>query len=280
MAEFSRVLLLADFDRTLTDTNSLIPERNLEAIRSFTARGGAFTVASGRSIPMFRARAAEIPYNVPLILFNGAALYDYRTEQLEDAFFMPEGRALTAWLAAEFPDLNLDIEGIHRHYLLGENPLRDDFFRVNHTEFVHITLDALPERIIKVALLGSFRDLTVRQFYSDEKPEEIRRFDELVARICAEWPNLATARSAHRILDIQNRSASKGTAARRLAGRLSRDLLVCVGDARNDLSMLREADLAYAPGDCEQAILDAGIPTVCPCDEGSVADVIELLEQI
>lgn len=280
MTDFSHVLLLADFDRTLTDTNSRIPARNIEAIRAFTEAGGAFTVATGRSVPMFRSRAAEIPYNVPLILYNGAGAYDYRTEQLEDPVPMSEGKALTAWLAREFPDLNLEIQGVERHYLLGDNPMRDDFYRSNRTEFVHVTLDSLPERILKVSLLGSFRDLTVRQFFSDENPRQIARFDEVVARIGAEWPDLVADRSAQRILDIQVRSATKGAAARRLARRLGRPLLVCAGDARNDLTMLLEADLAFAPADCDPAVRAAGISLVCPCDDGSVADVIERLRAL
>ena len=84
MPDFSHILLLADFDRTLTDPESRIPARNVEAIRAFQAQGGAFTVATGRSIPMFLSREAEIPYNVPLILYNGGAFYDYRTDELLD----------------------------------------------------------------------------------------------------------------------------------------------------------------------------------------------------
>ena len=277
MTDFSNVLLLADFDRTLTDTNSRIPARNLEAIRAFTEAGGAFTVATGRSIPMFRARAAEIPYNVPLILYNGAGAYEYRTERLEDAVPMPNAPALIAWLAEEFPDLNLEIQGVRRHLLFGENPLRDKFYRSNRTEFVHITQQELPERILKVSLLGSFRDDTVRQFFTDENPAQIARFDEVVRRIGAEWPTLVADRSAQRILDIQHRSATKGAAAQRLAQRLGRSLLVCAGDARNDLTMLLEADLAFAPADCDPAVREAGIPLVCGCDRGCVADVIERL---
>ena len=52
MGRFSDVLLTVDFDRTLTATDSSIPERNLEAIRYFMAEGGAFTVNTGRSLAM------------------------------------------------------------------------------------------------------------------------------------------------------------------------------------------------------------------------------------
>ena len=54
MGRFSNVLLASDFDHTLTDMSGQIPARNLEAIAACQAEGGIFTVASGRSIPMFR----------------------------------------------------------------------------------------------------------------------------------------------------------------------------------------------------------------------------------
>ena len=49
---FSDVLLTVDYDRTLTAPDSTIPERNLKAIRYFLENGGAFTVNTGRSMPM------------------------------------------------------------------------------------------------------------------------------------------------------------------------------------------------------------------------------------
>ena len=54
MALFSQVLLTADYDRTLTAPDSTSPPRNLEAIRYFMENGGAFTVNTGRSLPMAR----------------------------------------------------------------------------------------------------------------------------------------------------------------------------------------------------------------------------------
>ena len=54
MALFSDVLLTVDFDRTLTAPDNTIPQRNLDAIRFFMEEGGAFTVNTGRSLPMAR----------------------------------------------------------------------------------------------------------------------------------------------------------------------------------------------------------------------------------
>ena len=279
MPDFSKFLLLADFDRTLTDPESRIPARNVEAIRAFEAQGGAFTVATGRSAPMFRARESLIPYNVPLILYNGGACYDFRTGELSEAAWIQEGPALLAYLSREFPDLNLEVQGEKYHYLFGELPLRDAFYRRAETDIAHVTLETIPYPILKASLLGTYFDDSVPQFFTICPPEEVARFDFVQAKIEADWPELVVDRAAPRILDIQGPGVNKGRAARAMANRLGR-ALVCVGDARNDLSMLLEADLAFAPADCEQAVRDAGVRLVCPCGDGAVADVIDALARM
>ena len=76
MGIFSDVLLTVDFDRTLTGPDSQIPQRNLEAIRYFIDNGGAFTVNTGRSLPMTKVFRDIVPVSAPLLLYNGSAAYD------------------------------------------------------------------------------------------------------------------------------------------------------------------------------------------------------------
>ena len=64
---------------------------------------------------------------------------------------------------------------------------------------------------------------------------------------------------------------SKLTSARQLQAELGKKILICVGDAENDLTMLEGADYAFCPSD--GSVADR-FPNVCPCAEGAVADVI------
>ena len=82
MELFSDVLLTVDYDRPLTAPDSTIPQRNLDAIRYFMENGGAFTVNTGRSVPMARAFLDRVPVNAPLLLYNGSAAYDTREEKM------------------------------------------------------------------------------------------------------------------------------------------------------------------------------------------------------
>ena len=82
MGLFSDVLLTVDYDRTLTAPDSTVPERNIEAIRYFIENGGAFTINTGRSVPMTKVFRDKVPVNAPLLLYNGSAAYDLAEKKL------------------------------------------------------------------------------------------------------------------------------------------------------------------------------------------------------
>lgn len=54
------------------------------------AGGGTFCVATGRAKPSFEPIRRRIPSNGPTILFNGAAIYDFRAEKYLCTAFLPE----------------------------------------------------------------------------------------------------------------------------------------------------------------------------------------------
>ena len=78
-------------------------------------------------------------------------------------------------------------------------------------------------------------------------------------------------RAAPRIIDVHAAGVSKARSARELQQRMGRKILVCAGDAENDIMMLENADFAFVPAD---AILKDRFPNVCNCGDGAVADVI------
>ena len=279
MKDFSDVLLAVDFDRTLTDSRSRIPQNNLDAIRSFTARGGTFTVATGRSVPMFRPYHAAVPVNAPFILYNGAATYDYETETLSDTVPIPDGEHIIRSLLQTYPDLITEIQGVDYHYLFGDCPMRDEYYRRNNAAATHIDTDHLPTPLLKFAMYGTFTAPTVASFFEDA-PDEVPRIDNVTDELRRVYAGkLVIDRAAPRIIDMQEHTVNKGSAARRLADRLGKKILVCAGDALNDVSMLRQADLAYVPCDCEPAVAKMGFQTLCRCDDGAIADLISRLEQ-
>ena len=124
---------------------------------------------------------------------------------------------------------------------------------------------------LKFSVYGKITDVTVAHLY-ESTPEELARIDEAAGILQEKYGEYCEVfRSATRILDIHAKGVSKALSARQLQQHMGRKILVCVGDAQNDLSMLRDADFAFVPSD---AVIAEEFPNVCPCGEGAVADVI------
>ncbi len=267
---FSQVLLTVDFDRTLTAPDSSIPERNLEAIRWFMDNGGAFTVNTGRSTNTFREPMKVIPANAPFLLYNGSAAYENgeltqcHTIDLDLWSVMDKMRSL-------FPDMNLEVQGVQTHYLVDETPEYTEFYDGlgwDHKPALRGT-DMGP--FLKFSLFGKTLGTGVGQMFSGRE-EELARFDIAEKTIRELYPDkVEVFRAAPRIIDVHAKGVSKIRAARELQARLDRKILVCVGDAENDLTMLEGADYAFCPAD---GVVADRFANVCPCAEGAVADVI------
>ena len=282
MGIFSDILLTVDYDRTLTATDSSIPARNLEAIRYFMENGGAFTVNTGRSVPMAKVFIGKVPVNAPLLLYNGSAAFDLNEGQLSFCHDIH----LDMWETVQacidlFPDLTVEVQGVDAHYIFSENPGWVAFS--NHqpcaNKIVPLGSDIGP--FLKFTLYGEFRDVTVADMYNGS-PEECRRMDEAEAILKERFgAHCEVFRAATRIIDVHAKGVSKARSARELQQRLGRKILVCAGDAHNDLSMMEDADYAFAPAD---GVIADRFETVCPCGEGAVADIIykkipEILEK-
>ena len=268
---FSDILLTVDYDRTLTAQDSTIPERNLEAIRWFIENGGAFTVNTGRSMPMIQSFKDKVPVNAPLLMYNGAVAYDVKKDELVFAHEIQ----LDMWktveeLIALFPDLVVEVQALDKHYNFIPNPAWDAF-SANNCAYATAQWGQDLGPFLKFAIYGEIRDVTVNHLFYGS-PEEIRRLDEAEATLKRVYgDHLAVFRAGPRVIDVQTAGISKCRAARELQQRMGRKILVCVGDAENDVVMLDGADYAFVPAD---AILKDRYENVCKCGDGAVADVI------
>ena len=272
MAVFSDVLLTVDFDRTLTAPDSSIPQRNLDAIRYFMDNGGAFTVNTGRSIPMYSRLMDLVPVNAPLLLYNGSAAYD--KEKGEFTFVHEidlDWRETVRKTMELFPENTVELQGVRHHYIFTPDQMWRDFCIHEKCPWGFASFDEEYGPFMKFTLYGEIRDITVSHFYSGS-PEELAQMDWVERKLNEVFGDKCVVfRAADRIIDVHAKGVSKARSARQLQRELGRSILVCVGDGENDVSMLRDADYAYCPGD---AIIRDRFENVCVCGEGAVADVI------
>ena len=270
MALFDDILLTVDFDRTLTAPDSTIPKRNLDAIEYFTANGGAFTMNTGRSVATFWQYLDTLPVNAPFLLYNGSAAY----HKGELSLLHPID--LDVWQTMDemhflFPEMNLEIQGTDVHYAVRASKEMIALYENMQWRYRLAEKGCDVGPFIKFTLYGTPSAPAVSNLFQGT-PEELRRFDEAEEKIRQLYGHKVDVfRSAPRIIDIHAKGVSKINAARALQKKLGKKILVCVGDAKNDISMLDGADYAYCPSDAELA---DRYENVCDCASGAIADVI------
>jgi HAD superfamily hydrolase (TIGR01484 family) len=257
MFDFNGILIATDLDGTFVSSKGALVERNIEAIERFKAGGGLFTFATGRVIwsmaglvPTYR----EI-VNAPMVLCNGATLYNPRSQRdiyadLLDTF---DTLAALEFIRREFPETRRFIY-VGDGYTQTEDTSDTDF-REHVTSGWHKMLVGCPEG----------------------------RIDELQREVTSCFPDkFAYSRSCPTLFELLPPGSTKGKMLKRLkeyyAGRGQALTVYAVGDYDNDTDMLRSADVACCPDNALDSVKALCDIKLGHCDGGAIADLIELIE--
>jgi hydroxymethylpyrimidine pyrophosphatase-like HAD family hydrolase len=212
----------------------------------------------------------NLPYNAPLLMYNGSA--SYWEGKLQDCQLID----LPIWPTLEkihemFPDMHIEFQAENVNYLVDAKPEMGELEDKMHWAWKPADWGQDIGPFIKFALWGEVRHPGIGDMY-DASPEEVAYFDAAQAKLEELWGDkLSCFRPAPRIIDVQAKGVSKALAVKNLQKKLGRKTLVCIGDGENDIPAMEVADFAYCPGD---AVIRERYENVCPCGEGAVADVI------
>ena len=279
MGKFTGVLLASDFDNTLVYTESalkglapipeLLPE-NRQAIEYFMAEGGTFSIATGRALPSFEIVRPGLPMNGPAILFNGAAIYDFKAEQYLCTAFLPDTvrphimQVLDAWPEAAV-ELYHDDNAI---FALHANELTLAHLHLTHeaTEMLE-TIDQAPSPISKALF--------------EIVPEKMAALHRYVTGM--PWASrYEIVPSNSYLLELTAKGASKGDMVQRLAQLLhiAPQNIYCVGDHANDLGMLAVSAIPFAPANAIECVRQVpGIHILPDARNGTIAALIRQLDE-
>ena len=133
MGKFNGVLLVSDFDDTLYGSDLRVSEENRRALDYFTGAGGIFTVATGRAHPTFAPHAASVPINAPVVLSNGACLYDFQDDRVVRETFLPRRAARDLQeVARRFPEIGF--EAYHQDEIYAYQPNEVTFHHLRRAQ--------------------------------------------------------------------------------------------------------------------------------------------------
>lgn len=265
LGKFDGVLLVSDFDDTLIGTDLILSDENRRAILSFMEAGGLFTIATGRSYLTFLPQLAMVPVNAPVVLSNGAVLYDFAEDKPIVSSNLPE-RVVSDVEAVirRFPEIAFEAYHGETMYAFAPNRITRAHAAKVGISFIECTSPRdMPTPWLKVIFQQETDDLIkVRDYIKTQWPEHY----EIIF-------------SNHHLLELTAKGSTKGEQVRRLAGMLGIEPsnLYCIGDNQNDIPMLELARIGFCPGDAAREVLRAGFWVVSSCNDHSLRDVVDIL---
>lgn len=269
MAKFDGVLFVSDYDDTLYNLQLTVSAENHAAIRYFVDNGGHFTIATGRAHRTFtpQIEREHLLFNAPVVLSNGAAIYDYETDCYLIRTTLEESMtARMVELCRQFPELGF--EAYHEEDIYVHNP--------NLVTETHLKRMGVPHFECPIAEMPTpWNKILLQQDH--DYLVEVHKY------INTHWNDCCEAIFSNKyLLELTAKDSNKGTMVARLADLLgvSHEHLYCIGDNMNDVPMLALSAIPFAPGNCSQGVKDWGARVLNHCDEHAVAQAIEILDSI
>ena len=249
----SDILILSDFDGTFAGKNGRIVERNIKAIKHFQALGGLFTFSTGRLPSMMKKVFPDFPsiVNAPMIMCNGAIIFDAQNDRIIDERFFD---GITA---------REDIKHIMSKFKISLGCYADD----GNLQEVSCPDDIIGNKFRKINL--NFDDpetaIACRTYVNDVFNNKYLCF-----------------RSFESFAEIVDKNVSKGRRISYMKELYKKDgisdlKVYCIGDYENDIDMLKNADIAFCPSNAVDDVKKHCSYILCNHDEGAIADMIEII---
>lgn len=218
--------IVSDLDGTLLDANQHISPYVQQRIHTFVDNGGQFTLATGRSLLSVQPFIELLDLKSPMILYNGAKLYDPVQKCFLTEHFLSKSHV--QWIFSHYYnirqpfDLDLLVFYQEQIYCTRVTPRIQRWIDKEQVSVQLITLawlENIAEQITKMMLLG--------------EPESLTLFQQQIEL-------LNTVKSELDILEILPAQVNKGYALQQLIALAGsdREEFLAVGDHLNDVEMI------------------------------------------
>lgn len=263
---FKGILLVSDMDRTLITEKFAVPQRNIEAIDRFIAKGGRFSLATGRVASSAAKYIDRVSINAPSILSNGASIRDIGANKTLWSTSLPlSARKLLEQVIERFPDVGAELYIDEQIYIVNSNEWTQRHIVNEGFKYVKTELRNAPNGWQKI-------------LFADDNAR-LAEVDEFIRSIGYEGCELVFSNEMY--YEVLAKGVTKGTALHKLAGMLRIPVknTVGIGDYYNDMALVEMAGIGATVEGAPKELVDAASFVTGPCENGAVADLIEYLEK-
>lgn len=258
-------LIALDMDGTLLNEEKQISPANYEAIQQARENGVKVVLASGRPLVGFKRYLEElnlISENEYAVAFNGALVQSSEgNEIISKTTLTVEDYKYLYELSKE---LKVNIHALTESMVISP---KDNKYTRLEAEMNHISSEI-------IAVEDVAENTTIVKVMFIDEPELI---EEIMEKIPEEVRNTYTiVRSAPFFLEFLHKSVNKGAGVAALAEKLNikQEEVICIGDAGNDIHMIKYAGLGVAMGNAFPEVKKAANFITKTNEQDGVAHII------
>ncbi len=252
-------------DDTLLNAEGILTPRTLRALGRAMDAGVSIVLASGRMLESTVPFARQLAVNAPLIVYNGAMVYDLNEKRTIEMRTVPTQAARGICKMAE--EL-----GVYVQAYPGEG-----YFAQRRTPYTGQYEDSVKVDcgITGVPLSAWISSPQVKLLAIGEKGDTLTNID----RFRAAFPDVSFMMSRPNYIEIVAKGVDKKDALERTLAEMgiAPDEVLAFGDGQNDVSMLNYAGLGYCVENASENVR-AQLSNFCPANtQDGCAIVIERL---
>ncbi|WP_196590342.1 Cof-type HAD-IIB family hydrolase [Pectinatus frisingensis] len=265
-------LFATDLDGTLLTNDDNISEGNIKAIKDAVDAGVMVTFATGRMYSSAVKYAAQAGLDVPLITYNGALIKSTAGKIYFESCIEPAVVSAFVRYCAQkhwYVQVNSDDKLYFPEYLQRSISYEKSVGIEGKT----IGWEALERKNRNVTKLL----FVLENFANPDAPEKAINEDEIISEMMEKFAEKVTlVKSKKGLIEVINPGVSKASALDVLAKQMgiTIDEVMAIGDADNDLPMLRAAGKSVAMGNAARHIQDVCDYVVNDNENDGVAEAI------
>lgn len=239
---------ISDLDGTLLRSDETLSPFTIDTLQDLAAKGALFSYATARSLVTAKKVTRGLDAHFPVIVYNGAFIMDYATEEILYANYFDAEIIQTLeqlFQCGVYPIVYSFVDGVEKFSFLPEkctpgmrkflqsrkgdrrmNPVKD-LADLKSGNLFYITCIDTPEKLEPLYQLykDTYHAVYQRDIYTGEQ-----------------W------------LELMPQSASKASGIQKLKELYGIEKIVSFGDGKNDIDMFEQSDEAYAVENADEEL--------------------------